>query len=200
MRRYSENQYGVTASPLHGGLPTDRCIAEWWIDSPRVQAVLAGEPADAAARSSGSPYPADIARSAPRTATARARFSSANGEKFLEAFARGLAVTGFERSEGARDLSPGALRMKLDTSRRCGRSGCRWSTSSRPASRRTYKRDIILVEVAGRGTLGVGRGHRRRESVLQRGVDRLRVADPARLRRAARARARDCKARRTWRR
>ena len=29
VRRYSENQYGVTASPLHGGLPTDRCIAEW---------------------------------------------------------------------------------------------------------------------------------------------------------------------------
>ena len=43
VRRYSENQYGVTASPLHGGLPTDRCIAEWWINSPRVQAALAGK-------------------------------------------------------------------------------------------------------------------------------------------------------------
>src|ERR1700733_12036568 len=39
VRRYSPNQYGVTASPLHGGLPTDRCIAEWWIDSPRVHVV-----------------------------------------------------------------------------------------------------------------------------------------------------------------
>jgi predicted GNAT superfamily acetyltransferase len=29
VRRYNPNQYGVTASPLHGGLPTDRCIAEW---------------------------------------------------------------------------------------------------------------------------------------------------------------------------
>ena len=29
VRRYAVNQYGVTASPLHGGLPTDRCIAEW---------------------------------------------------------------------------------------------------------------------------------------------------------------------------
>ena len=44
VRRYAENQYGITASPLHGGLPTDRCYAEWWIDSPRVRAVLAGQP------------------------------------------------------------------------------------------------------------------------------------------------------------
>ena len=34
VRRYVPNQYGITSSPLHGGLPTDRCIAEWWIASP----------------------------------------------------------------------------------------------------------------------------------------------------------------------
>ena len=28
------NQYGITASPLHGGLPTDRCVAEWWVGKP----------------------------------------------------------------------------------------------------------------------------------------------------------------------
>jgi len=33
VRHYNENQYGVTASPLHGGLPTDRCYAEWWLNS-----------------------------------------------------------------------------------------------------------------------------------------------------------------------
>ena len=44
VRRYSENQYGVTASPLHGGLPTDRCIAEWWIAIRRACGpILAGE-------------------------------------------------------------------------------------------------------------------------------------------------------------
>src|SRR5574340_261331 len=41
VRRYVENQYGTTSSPLHGGLPTDRCIAEWWMDSPRVRAIMA---------------------------------------------------------------------------------------------------------------------------------------------------------------
>ena len=75
MRRYSENQYGVTASPLHGGLPTDRCIAEWWINSPRVRAVLAGEPHTHGAVERIA-YPADIARiRARRARTARARFS-----------------------------------------------------------------------------------------------------------------------------
>src|SRR5229473_1158511 len=44
IRRYVVNQYGTTTSPLHGGLPTDRCIAEWWIETPRVRAIVAGEP------------------------------------------------------------------------------------------------------------------------------------------------------------
>ena len=38
VRRYVLNQYGMTASPLHGGLPTDRCVAEWHMDTPRVDA------------------------------------------------------------------------------------------------------------------------------------------------------------------
>ncbi len=30
-RRYSVNQYGITSSPLQGGLPSDRLVAEWWM-------------------------------------------------------------------------------------------------------------------------------------------------------------------------
>src|SRR3954454_1908621 len=44
VRRFVFNQYGTTSSPLHGGMPTDRCTAEWWIDSDRVQAALDGRP------------------------------------------------------------------------------------------------------------------------------------------------------------
>jgi predicted GNAT superfamily acetyltransferase len=43
VRRYVRNQYGRTSSPLHGGLPTDRLVAEWWLNSPRVEAVVRGE-------------------------------------------------------------------------------------------------------------------------------------------------------------
>jgi predicted GNAT superfamily acetyltransferase len=41
-RRYATNFYGISPSPLHGQLPTDRLYAEWWLDSDRVAAALAG--------------------------------------------------------------------------------------------------------------------------------------------------------------
>jgi predicted GNAT superfamily acetyltransferase len=44
VRRYLPNAYGITTSPLHGGIPTDRLIAEWHLRSPRVRRVLAGKP------------------------------------------------------------------------------------------------------------------------------------------------------------
>src|SRR5215469_13102885 len=61
VRRYVPNQYGITASPLHGGIPTDRCIAEWWIDSPRVRALLDGKPLSHGVTERIA-YPSDIAR------------------------------------------------------------------------------------------------------------------------------------------
>src|SRR6202163_3015419 len=39
-RRYNINQYGITSSPLQGGLPSDRLIAEWWLKSRRVVDLL----------------------------------------------------------------------------------------------------------------------------------------------------------------
>jgi len=35
-RKYIPNLYGVTTSPLHRGLATDRLLAEWALESPRV--------------------------------------------------------------------------------------------------------------------------------------------------------------------
>src|SRR6202035_997974 len=40
-RRYNINQYGITSSPLQGGLPSDRLIAEWWLKSRRVESLIA---------------------------------------------------------------------------------------------------------------------------------------------------------------
>ena len=46
-RRFIPNCYGVTESPLHAGMPTDRLVAEWWLDSPRVNSLLsAAAPAE----------------------------------------------------------------------------------------------------------------------------------------------------------
>ena len=44
IRRFVLNQYGVTTSHLHGSLPTDRCTAEWWLNSPRVNGLFAYTP------------------------------------------------------------------------------------------------------------------------------------------------------------
>ena len=44
-RRFIPNLYGITTSPLHGGLPTDRLVAEWWLRSARVRrSVASNEP------------------------------------------------------------------------------------------------------------------------------------------------------------
>jgi predicted GNAT superfamily acetyltransferase len=43
-RTYLPNFYGITTSPLHRGLATDRLLAEWHLDSPRVMAAAAGVP------------------------------------------------------------------------------------------------------------------------------------------------------------
>ncbi|HZB87874.1 MAG TPA: GNAT family N-acetyltransferase, partial [Terracidiphilus sp.] len=42
VRRYVVDFYGVSSSRLQGGLPTDRLVAEWFLDSPRVDRALVG--------------------------------------------------------------------------------------------------------------------------------------------------------------
>jgi predicted GNAT superfamily acetyltransferase len=98
VRRYHVNQYGITGSPLHGGLPTDRCVAEWWLDSPRVRAILSGERTERRPLDCVS-FPSDIARIRAETPVRAREIQKANAEKFQNAFERGLAVTGFERRE-----------------------------------------------------------------------------------------------------
>jgi len=101
VRRYVLNQYGATSSHLHGSLPTDRCVAEWWIDSRRVEAIAAGQPLERPAIEARIEVPASIGtlrRSEPAEAR---RIQAAISESFLECFRTGLAVVGFERSETA---------------------------------------------------------------------------------------------------
>ncbi|MDZ7640125.1 MAG: acetyltransferase [Bryobacterales bacterium] len=101
VRRYVENQYGRTSSALHGGLPTDRLIAEWWLSSERVVAILAGGGDGKRTVSERVAVPADIGEwkaSDPQRARAVQREIATRCQ---DAFARGLAVVGLER--GARD-------------------------------------------------------------------------------------------------
>jgi predicted GNAT superfamily acetyltransferase len=58
-RTYLSNFYGVTSSPLHRGLATDRLLAEWHLDSPRVIATAAGVPVQIPESSAVIDMPAD---------------------------------------------------------------------------------------------------------------------------------------------
>jgi predicted GNAT superfamily acetyltransferase len=98
-RRYNINQYGITSSPLQGGLPSDRLIAEWWLKSKRVQTLLArGKIAPVVGQSSVQ-VPAQIYdwKAAPETRGKAQQVQERNREHFLQAFSQGLAVLGYER-------------------------------------------------------------------------------------------------------
>ena len=101
VRRYTINQYGITTSPLQGGLPTDRLIAEWWLKSKRVQTLLqeGSVPRLEPVTRISVPAPIYEWKASPDT-RARARdVQDHNRDQFLKAFAGGLAVTGYERDD-----------------------------------------------------------------------------------------------------
>jgi predicted GNAT superfamily acetyltransferase len=101
VRRYVENQYGSTSSPLHGGLPTDRCIAEWWIESERVKRTLGREPFDRGEVLDRIEVPADIAAIRRDDPKAARQIQKGIGERLQKHFAEGRAIIGFERTPAA---------------------------------------------------------------------------------------------------
>jgi predicted GNAT superfamily acetyltransferase len=98
-RRYNINQYGITSSPLQGGLPSDRLIAEWWLKSKRVETLLSTGKNPPMAAQSSIEVPAQIYqwKAAPETRGKAQRVQERNREQFLRAFSHGLAVLGYER-------------------------------------------------------------------------------------------------------
>ena len=98
-RRYNINQYGITSSPLQGGLPSDRLIAEWWLKSKRVETLLAAGKNPTVAVESSIEVPAPIYdwKAKPETRSHAQQVQERNREQFLRAFSQGLAVLGYER-------------------------------------------------------------------------------------------------------
>ena len=94
-RRYLIDVYGHTSSPLHAGLPTDRLVAEWHLESQRVQDILGGK----------SPAKPDFCKrvhisvdeSSPE---AMLEVQETVRTRFQEFFADGYMVTSFARAPG----------------------------------------------------------------------------------------------------
>ena len=98
-RRYSVNQYGNSSSPLQGGLPTDRLVAEWWLGSDRVKNLLQSGSKKSMKIEKTISVPAQIyAWKADEKKRAQAlNVQQANREQFLNGFSKGLVVLGYER-------------------------------------------------------------------------------------------------------
>jgi predicted GNAT superfamily acetyltransferase len=98
-RRYHVNQYGITSSPLQGGLPSDRLVAEWWLKSNRVESLLraARKPEFEILKTISVPAQIYEWKAAASTRQRAREVQERNREKFLQAFSGGLAVLGYER-------------------------------------------------------------------------------------------------------
>jgi predicted GNAT superfamily acetyltransferase len=102
-RRYYVNQYGLTSSPLQGGLPSDRLVAEWWLKSKRVEGMLdKGREPESKLKFEGLKtiaVPAQIYewKASAETRERAREVQERNRKDFLQAFGDGLAVVGYER-------------------------------------------------------------------------------------------------------
>jgi predicted GNAT superfamily acetyltransferase len=101
VRRYVYNQYGTTSSHLHGGLPTDRLVAEWWICTPRAEAYSNQGPFSRPPVAAKIAVPAEIAEIRKHDSKRARDIQQSLGEQFNEQFRAGLAVIGFEKSASA---------------------------------------------------------------------------------------------------
>ncbi|HXZ14029.1 MAG TPA: GNAT family N-acetyltransferase [Candidatus Sulfotelmatobacter sp.] len=99
-RRYISDCYGVTESPLHAGLPTDRLVAEWWIDSDRVKRILADDPLPGSVKSERIAIPSDVAEIKSKDRAAGERVQQEARAQFLELFEAGWVATSIESSGG----------------------------------------------------------------------------------------------------
>jgi len=102
-RRYMRNIYGPSTSPLQGGLPTDRLVVEWWLRSERVRRALGEETTEQATAADEVVERIDVPcvvhdwKRDPQRRTLAESLQTRNRLILESAFARGLAITGYER-------------------------------------------------------------------------------------------------------
>jgi predicted GNAT superfamily acetyltransferase len=103
-RRYIPDFYGPSTSPLQGGLPTDRLVAEWWLTSARVQQTLNEETMESHSESAPILVQVQVPKEVrdwkenPDQRKLAESLQTRNRIALESAFADGLAIIGYERS------------------------------------------------------------------------------------------------------
>ena len=101
-RKYLPNLYGQTTSPLHRGLPTDRLVVEWHLDSARVVAAIGNLVKDPVEAPAVIELPSELERwqreGSPEVGKVQARLR----EEFTKWFAKGYAAVALKTGPGNR--------------------------------------------------------------------------------------------------
>src|SRR5215467_11650906 len=101
-REYLPNLYGLTTSPLHRGLATDRLLVEWRLDSARVVAAIQNLTKDSGETPAAIELPAELERwqqeNGPEIQKVQARIR----EEFTKWFAKGYAAVGLRTGPDSR--------------------------------------------------------------------------------------------------
>jgi predicted GNAT superfamily acetyltransferase len=107
-RRFIPDCYGVTTSPLHAGLPTDRVVAEWWLNSERVKSILADNALPTKDSVQRISLPSDLAEI--KSGGAAASIQTKARDEFQKLFAKGYVATRVESADSTVDyvLEPAA--------------------------------------------------------------------------------------------
>lgn len=99
-REYLPNLYGVTTSPLHRGLATDRLLVEWRLDSVRVVAAIKNLVKDPVEAPATVELPAELERWQQENAPEIQKVQARMREEFTKWFAKGYAAVGLRRGKG----------------------------------------------------------------------------------------------------
>jgi predicted GNAT superfamily acetyltransferase len=107
-RKYLANLYGQTTSPLHRGLPTDRLVVEWHLDSARVVAAIGNLVKDPIEAAAVIELPSELERWQREGSAEVGKLQARLREEFTKWFAKGYAAVALRTGPGKRAylLSP----------------------------------------------------------------------------------------------
>jgi predicted GNAT superfamily acetyltransferase len=101
-RKYLPNLYGVTTSPLHRGLATDRLLVEWQLDSPRVVAAIGNLAKDPAEAPASIELPSELERWQREDSAGVEKVQARLREEFTKWFDKGYAAVALRTGPGNR--------------------------------------------------------------------------------------------------
>ncbi len=102
IRRYEVNYYGRGFSNVFDPqVPSDRIIAEWWVSSPHVESVLAGNRPNLEANAEAVVIPEDVSKIRERSSEEYLKWRLGVREDFQSKLNCGLIARGFQRESGA---------------------------------------------------------------------------------------------------